>query len=78
MTSVDAHSDPALVLYEVNDLLQLLEIAADRVALPRHVLQDNFYLLRLIHSVVNRFGDQPDALLNADCAASRSYMFKSE
>ena len=74
MTSVDAHSDSALVLDEVNDHLQLLEMTADGVALPRHVLQDNFYLLRLIHSVVNCLGDQPNALFNADCAASRSYM----
>ena len=74
MASVDAHADPGLVLDTVDDHLELPEVSADGVALPRHVLQDNFYLLRLIHSVVNCLGDQPNALFNADCAASRSYM----
>ena len=73
MASVDAHADPGLVLDTVDDHLELPEVSADGVALPRHVLQDHLDPLGLADPVIDRLGDQLDALLHADLATGRSY-----
>src|SRR5712692_1393218 len=55
----DAHSPP--ILYEVENLLQLLEAGADTVLLPRHVLQkDNSLSCALLEGLVAGLRDVSD------------------
>jgi hypothetical protein len=72
VTSVEAHAYPLLVRHQLNDAGQLLELAADDVALSGHILERDRHVLRARVRLVETGGDVFHRLLRSTFANSRS------
>ena len=66
MTGINADAHPALVLYPVNNIGNLLERVAEIRSLPRRVLDHCRHAAGLIQRQVNRLRDQRQTFLVAD------------